>query len=128
MNYFEIYKLIIQTIGNERPHDTDDLINSIANSEVFVKLSKSMGEEDATYFVKDVFENLHDDGLIKARQIPIDGVRLYEIDKLTTEGYLYLETLKKPSITEKVKAHALEEGLAPTPQNISKLLAKIAWE
>lgn len=128
MDYFEFYKLLIKTIADVRPLDTEDLINTISNSKIFSELSESIGEEEATCFVRDVFENLHDDELIKVRQIPIDGVWLYEIDKLTTEGYLYLDTLKKPGVTEKIKTYALEEGLAPTPQNITKLLAKIAWE
>lgn len=128
MYYFDIYKLIIQTIANEQPNDTEELVSSISDSKVFHDISDSLGEEAATNFILDVFENMNDDRLIKARQIPIDGVILYEISRLTTEGFLYLETLKKPTTFEKIKEHAIEEGLAPTPQNITKLLAKLSWE
>lgn len=127
MNYFNIYKLVISTIAEDRPSDTDELLEIISMKPEFLGLDYSGDEDEVTIFVLNTFKNLVEDGLINARHIPIDGAFLYEIDHLTTQGFIYLETLRKPSAFEKIKEHAIKEGLAPSPQNLSKLLAKIAW-
>lgn len=129
MNYFDLYKLILTTISNERPDSFQKLLDLISSDEKVVKLrEKSKSDADSINFLLDILENLINDGLITGRRVGVDGARYFMIGRLTTVGHLYLETIQKPTTMAKIKQYAKDEGLAPTPQNITKLLARIAWD
>ncbi len=128
MNYFNIYKLILETINTNRPTDFQQLLDLIYSSEEVSQIRESLGDQNSIDFLQEVTTNLIDDNLVRGKTIGYMDGTLFDIEGLTTSGYLYLEQTKKVGVFDKIKKYAAEEGLEPTPKNISKLLARIAWD
>lgn len=128
MNYFNIYKLILETINNSRPSNFQELLDLIDSSDEVSQIRKDLGDRSSIDFLQEITANLIEDGLVKGRTTGYMDGTLFDIEGLSTSGYLYLEQTKKVGVWDKIKKYAIEEGLEPTPKNISKLIARVAWD
>lgn len=128
MNYFKIYKLILETISDVRPTNFQELLDFISSSKEVADLRKQLGDQSCINFLQETTENLINDNLVKGKVIGYMDGTLYDIEGLTTSGYLYLEQTRKVGTFEKIKKHAIEEGIDPSPSNITKLIAKLLWD
>jgi hypothetical protein len=127
MNYFEFYKLMLETIKESNASDGQQLkqqmnlipqvVASIRTEEDGILLSNQFQE---------TLDNLIDDGLVKGKIIPTKGSNLYLIQGLSTAGYQYLKSLEKPTFLDKLKNVLKEEGLPLTPKSITKAIAKLS--
>lgn len=95
MNYFNIYKLILDTINNSRPSNFQELLDLIDSSDEVSQIRKDLGDRSSIDFLQEITANLIEDGLVKGRTTGYMDGTLFDIEGLSTSGYLYLEQTKK---------------------------------
>ena len=110
IDYFTIYRCVLEVIHDERVQD---------GFQLFELLSE---KDEATL---EVIDNLIDDGLvISKRYATVDGT-LYQIKGLSTSGHSYLLALKEPNLKDKVIDFLKSDGLPITPQSVIKAIARL---
>jgi hypothetical protein len=130
MNYFDLYRLILEALGNGKVSSNQSLLDELQKIPEFEHYLATIASDRHAQSdsIKDIFEiteNLIDDGLIRGRATVVKaGPKLLMIDGLTTTGRQYLAELVKPGFKERLKAELLAEGIPLTPQAISKFIFK----
>lgn len=127
MDYFDIYKIILETI---KEHDSKNFQELLDDSYKNKKVKNYVDDKnkDNQILVKTfmhTLKNMIDDGLVLGKVIPTKGLTLVQLDGLSTVGYDYLLKLKDDSFGGKLKTALKDEGIPMTPQSLTKFVAKL---
>lgn len=128
MNYFDFYKLVLETIEENNPNDGMQLQSQLNRVPQIVESIKN--EQDGILLGKqfqEVLDNLITDGLVKGKIIVTKSGNLYMLKGLSTTGHQYLKNLKDSNFLNKVKSVLKEEGIPLTPSTITRAIAKLIW-
>lgn len=130
MNYFDIYKFLLQYVKDHRQATFQEILNAFGGLDLGLNLRKEIGDRDSIFMLSDTLANLIDDGLVigKYRTTKPFGENIFVIQRLSTDGFSYLTALRKPNAKEKLIGFAKENGIAPTLQNMSKLAAQLFFD
>jgi hypothetical protein len=133
MNYVDIYKTILIAIKENNCSDFSELLKVVSNEKSVLELREKISDENSIAYLSDVLVEQIDSGLVKGTYVPIKTLNsptnlLFNIERLSPNGYMYLEEVSKPSFWGKFKAHAKENGISPTPDNITKFIANALWD
>lgn len=129
MNYFDVYKIILETIKNDNPQDFQSLLNCLYKDK---KVKKYVDDDktDNQVLIKTfmhTLKNMINDGLVLGNITPTKQVTLIRLDGLSTVGYTYLIKLKDKKFTGKLKSTLKSEGVPMTPQSLTKFLAQMIF-
>lgn len=128
IDYLGIYKALLESISTVSESDFQSLLDSITKEKSILELREKIGDEKASLYLQDMVQDFINIGLVVGAVTPADGGRLFYLDRLTPQGYLQLQQFEKKSTIEKLKSFAKKDGIAPTPANITKLLATLMWD
>jgi hypothetical protein len=105
------------------------MLNEFGMSETGTHLRTEIGDKKSILIFSDTLANLIDDGLIIGvhRSVKLHDEQIFSIQRLSTDGYQYLSALEQPKAKEKLIKFAKENGLAPTINNMSKLVANLLF-
>lgn len=130
MDYFDLYRLILEAAKTGQPTSNQELLDELQQIPEFAKYLSTVSDDKQAQAdsIKDIFEvaeNLIDDGLVRGHVATVKfGPKLLYIDGLTTMGRQYLTELVKPNFKQRLKVALLDEGVPLTPQAISKFIFK----
>lgn len=128
MNMLDIFCVILESIKNDEPNDFESLMKSIEKTNAVENLRVAIGDEKSIEYIQDVLEDMIDQRLIVARKLVADGYRLFFIERLTPSGYEYLDKLNEEGFSSKFKSYAKKNGVSPSIENITKLIANLMWD
>ncbi|MGT2895946.1 hypothetical protein Javan173_0050 [Streptococcus phage Javan173] len=127
LDYFVIYKCILEVIHDERINDAFQLFEFLSEKEELFQMRETFPKQLMVEATLEVLDNLIDDGLVIAKRYPtVDGT-LYQINRISTAGHSYLRALENSDTKTKAKEFLKSEGLPFTPSSISKAIANLLW-
>lgn len=121
-DYFDFYRIVLETVRKKKVSDAHDLFNELSKDEDVQDYLQTFGNDFMVDATLEVLDNLIDDGLIKAKRFETKDGPLYLIKGLTTFGHSHLVALSEPSTKEIVVNYLKEEGL---PMNLSSIVKAI---
>ncbi|HFI0389123.1 TPA: hypothetical protein ACGO8N_000665 [Streptococcus suis] len=129
LDYFLIYRCILEVIHDERGRITDafKLFEYLSEKEELFEMRETFPKKTVVDATLEVLDNLIDDGLVIAKRYPTSELTLYQINRLSTAGHSYLLALQKPTTSEKVKDFMKSEGLPLTPKSVTKAISNLLW-
>ena len=125
LDYFTIYRCILEVIHDEHVTDAFELFEFLSSKEELYEMREIFPKNLMAEATLEVLDNLIDDGLVIAKRLPTSDITLYQIQRLSTAGYSYLHALEKPEIKEKAINFLKTEGMPLTPQSLTKALANL---
>lgn len=129
MDYFDAYKIILETIKNEDPQDFQNLLNCLYKNKKVKKYVDDNSTDDQIIIktFMHILKNMINDGLVLGNITHTKQVTLIQLDGLSTVGYSYLTRLKDKKFAGKLKLALKNEGIPITPQSITKFLAQMIF-
>lgn len=125
LDYFVIYKCILEVIHDERINDAFQLFEFLSEKEELFQMRETFPKIVMSEATLEVLDNLIDDGVVIAKRYPTKDITLYQIQRLSTAGHVYLAALNEPTAKEKAINFIKSEGLSMTPKVVTKALANI---
>lgn len=125
IDYFELYKEVLNTIDIDKPFDANKLFNVLSDKPIIKKLLMSDDSNLLPQATIEVIDNLINDGLIDANRISTKDGPVYRFKRVTTLGHSYLVTLHKPGFKEKLIDYVKSEGIPLSPSAITKFIARM---
>lgn len=128
MNYFDFYKLILETIERNKPTDGQQLQSQLSQLPKVQQSIKS--DEDGVILgrqFQETLNNLIEDGLVNGNPVFTKSGNLFVIHGLSTTGHQYLVEINDPKFSEKLISVLKEEGIPLTPSTITRAIAKLIW-
>lgn len=127
--YTNIFKLILSTIKTKDCSNFSELLSEISNDETIIELRNELNDDNKSIsYIQDILnEQLKLNLVVGTSQDNKDG-KFFTIERLSPNGYIYLDEVSKPNFWEKFKNHAKENGLALTAENITKFIANSLWD
>lgn len=127
IDYFVIYKCILEVVHDEHISDAFQLFDFLSEKQELFEMRETFPKEIMVNATLETLDNLIDDHLIVAKRYPTSDGVLYRIERLATSGYSYLLSLQEPAFKEKAIKFLKSEGIPLTPQSVSKAIATLIW-
>lgn len=125
MNYFDIYKIILETINESDPHDFQQLLYDSQNKDVIKKhLEEKPNDQQLIKEMLRTTENMINDGLVVGTVTPTKRIKLIKLDGLTTTGHSYLKALNDKKFLNKLKKTIKDNAIPLTYKAITGAILK----
>ncbi|WP_250864624.1 hypothetical protein [Enterococcus faecalis] len=128
IDYFEIYKLVLDVVHDERPSDGQEVIKYLSEKNEIQEMRQKFGDKLVLESILEVLDNQIKERMIDGKSIPTKDGIYFLINHLTTNGQLRLQQLHNDASKNEVFEILESEGFPVTPQSISKVLTKLAFK
>lgn len=128
IDYFEIYKCVLDVVHDERPNDGQEVIKYLSEKNEIQEIRQKFGDKLVLKSILEVLDNQIEEKMIDGKSIPTKDGIYFLINHLTTAGQLRLQQLHDDASKNEVFEIIESEGFPVTPQSISKVLTKMAFK
>jgi len=125
MNYFDIYKIILETIEESDSGDFQQLIYYAQEKDIIKKhLQVIPNDQELIKEMLRTTENMIHDGLVVGTITPVKGSELIKLNGLTTTGHSYLKALNDKKFLNKLKKTIKDNAIPLTYKAITGAILK----
>lgn len=128
MNYFDMYKMILEIIAEQNPKDFQELLD---DSQQYPLVKEYIaGDNNNQILIRDMQDttiSMINDGLISGIISPLKYVTLIKLSGLTISGFQYLKKLKNDLNRNEINNLLKQNDLPLTPSNLTKMISKIIF-
>ncbi|MCK1211149.1 hypothetical protein MXZ81_06050 [Streptococcus uberis] len=125
IDYFAIYKCILESIQEENISDAFQLFDFLSEKQEIKEMRNRLSDKLMIDATLETLDNLVDDHLVIAKRYTTSEGTLYQIERLSTAGHTYLIGLKSPTFKEKAINFLKSEGIPLSPQSVSKAIVNL---
>ncbi|CZQ57231.1 Uncharacterised protein [Staphylococcus aureus] len=122
MDYFNLYKVVLEACDNPSVTDGQELIDIISTHPYILELREKYEDDLIISKIIQILENCIDDNVIKGDCFINMDNNFHRISGLTTSGHLYLKTLSNNSSFSKFKNFAKTTSSKITVDSLGYLL------
>lgn len=128
MNYFDMYKMILEIMAEKNPKDFQELLD---DSRSYQKVKDYIASDNNNQILirdmQNTLVSMIDDNIVSGVVSPLKYVTLIKLNGLTIAGFQYLKELQNQAIKEEIDNLLKQENLAMSPKSLSKVLSKIVF-
>ncbi|TGD22104.1 hypothetical protein EGT49_09715 [Companilactobacillus suantsaicola] len=128
MNYFDMYKMILEIMAEKNPKDFQELLD---DSQSYQKVKDYIASDNNNQILirdmQNTLVSMIDDNIVSGVVSPLKYVTLIKLNGLTIAGFQYLKELQNQAIKEEIDNLLKQENLAMSPKSLSKVLSKIVF-
>ncbi|CAJ2232067.1 hypothetical protein CPBBRM18_IMEEAPEM_00867 [Companilactobacillus paralimentarius] len=128
MNYFDMYKMILEIIAEQNPKDFQELLD---DSQKYPLVKEYIASDNNNQILIRNMQNttisMINDGLISGIISPLKYVTLIKLNGLTISGFQYLKKLKNDLNKNEINSLLKQNGLSLTPSNLTKMISKVIF-
>ena len=128
MNYFDMYKMILEIMAEKNPKDFQELLD---DSRSYQKVKDYIASDNNNQILirdmQNTLVSMIDDNIVSGVVSPLKYVTLIKLNGLTIAGFQYLKELQNQAIKGKIDDLLKQENLAMSPKSLSKILSKIVF-
>ncbi|GEO48103.1 hypothetical protein [Companilactobacillus kimchii] len=128
MNYFDMYKMILEIIAEQNPKDFQELLD---DSQKYPLIKEYIASDNNNQILirdmQDTTISMINDGLISGIISPLKYVTLIKLNGLTISGFQYLKKLKNDLNKNEINNLLKQNGLPLTPSNLTKTISKLIF-
>lgn len=128
MNYFDMYKMILEIMAEKNPKDFQELLD---DSRSYQKVKDYIASDNNNQILirdmQNTLVSMIDDNIVSGVVSPLKYVTLIKLNGLTIAGFQYLKKLQDQAIKEEINDLLKQENLALSPKSLSKVLSKIVF-
>ncbi|WP_334351832.1 hypothetical protein [Companilactobacillus sp. HBUAS56257] len=128
MNYFDMYKMILEIMAEKNPKDFQELLD---DSRSYQKVKDYIASDNNNQILirdmQNTLVSMVDDNIVSGVVSPLKYVTLIKLNGLTIAGFQYLKKLQDQAIKEEINDLLKQENLALSPKSLSKVLSKIVF-
>lgn len=128
MNYFDMYKMILEIMAEKNPKDFQELLD---DSRSYQKVKDYIASDNNNQILirdmQNTLVSMIDDNIVSGVVSPLKYVTLIKLNGLTIAGFQYLKELQNQAIKEEIDDLLKQENLAMSPKSLSKILSKIVF-
>ncbi|GEO58202.1 hypothetical protein [Companilactobacillus bobalius] len=128
MNYFDMYKMILEIIAEQNPKDFQELLD---DSQKYPLIKGYIASDNNNQILirdmQDTTISMINDGLISGIISPLKYVTLIKLNGLTISGFQYLKRLKNDLNKNEINTLLKQSDLPLTPSNLTKMISKIIF-
>lgn len=128
MNYFDMYKMILEIIAEQNPKDFQELLD---DSQKYPLVKEYIASDNNNQILirnmQDTTISMINDGLISGIISPLKYVTLIKLNGLTISGFQYLKKLKNDLNKNEINSLLKQNGLSLTPSNLTKMISKVIF-
>ncbi|WP_334333584.1 hypothetical protein [Companilactobacillus sp. HBUAS59544] len=128
MNYFDMYKMILEIMAEKNPKDFQELLD---DSRSYQKVKDYIASDNNNQILirdmQNTLVSMIDDNIVSGVVSPLKYVTLIKLNGLTIAGFQYLKKLQDQAIKEEINNLLKQENLALSPKSLSKVLSKIVF-
>lgn len=128
MNYFDMYKMILEIIAEQNPKDFQELLD---DSQKYPLVKEYIASDNNNQILirnmQDTTISMINDGLISGIISPFKYVTLIKLNGLTISGFQYLKKLKNDLNKNEISSLLKQNGLSLTPSNLTKMISKVIF-
>ncbi|CAJ1185850.1 hypothetical protein CPEBRM1_ABPJDJAI_00837 [Companilactobacillus paralimentarius] len=128
MNYFDMYKMILEIIAEQNPKDFQELLD---DSQKYPLVKEYIASDNNNQILirnmQDTTISMINDGLISGIISPLKYVTLIKLNGLTISGFQYLKKLKNDLNKNEINSLLKQNGLSLTPSNLTKIISKVIF-
>lgn len=128
MNYFDMYKMILEIMAEKNPKDFQELLD---DSRSYQKVKDYIASDNNNQILirdmQNTLVSMIEDNIVSGVVSPLKYVTLIKLNGLTIAGFQYLKELQNQAIKGKIDDLLKQENLAMSPKSLSKILSKIVF-
>lgn len=128
MNYFDMYKMILEIIAEQNPKDFQELLD---DSQKYPLVKEYIASDNNNQILirnmQDTTISMINDGLISGIISPLKYVTLIKLNGLTISGFQYLKKLKNDLNKNEINSLLKQNGLSLTPSNLTKIISEVIF-
>lgn len=128
MNYFDMYKMILEIIAEQNPKDFQELLDDSQKYPLIKEyIASDNNNQILIHDMQDTTISMINDGLISGIISPLKYVTLIKLNGLTISGFQYLKKLKSDLNKNEINNLLKQNGLPLTPSNLTKTISKLIF-
>lgn len=128
MNYFDMYKMILEIIAEQNPKDFQELLDDSQKYPLIKEyIASDNNNQILIHDMQDTTISMINDGLISGIISPLKYVTLIKLNGLTISGFQYLKKLKSDLNKNEINNLLKQDSLPLTPSNLTKTISKLIF-